>query len=150
MGTRARCDGSGRGIRGQDPVDVEHLSELEFLGATCPLQDTLEEAKKAEFDDYDEAFDKFEMHLRVGRCLNKGSMLKSLLRYSLSVVTGSNPNSLMELAMDKVVEENLPPDMLPRTLVTEVMNWPKKKERDLRWKLVMLDILVFGRVMSIL
>ena len=126
------------------------LTELEFLAATCPLQDTLEECKKTDLGDFDEAFDKFDMHLRVGRCLNKGKVLKSLLRYSLSVVTGSKPNSLLELAMDKVAKANLPLDSLPRTLVAEVVNWPEKKEKLLRWKLLMLDILVFGRAMSML
>ena len=128
------------------------LKELEFLDTNCPLQDTLEKCKKTELDDFDAALYKFNIYLRIRRCLNKHTMLKTLLRHALSVVSSYalQPKSLLELSMDKVVKENLPLDSLPRTLLAEVLDWLDKKQKIVWGQIVLLDILVTEPVMSIL
>ena len=56
---------------------------------------------------------------------------------TLQLVT--EPESLLELGMDRVVELRLPLDNLPRTLVTQVSEWPIKREECDKIKLFLID-----------
>ena len=59
--------------------------------------------------------------------------------YTLQLVT--EPESLLELGLDRVVELRLPLDNLPRTLVTQVSEWPIKREEFDKFKLRLIDML---------
>ena len=56
---------------------------------------------------------------------------------TLQLVT--EPESLLELGMDRVVELRLPLDNLPRTLAPQVSEWPIKREECDKFKLFLID-----------
>ena len=92
-----------------------------------------------------ESLARLEMLAR--KCCLKRLMVNSAntkIEDVLSLV--NEPDKLLELVMEKVVQLSLPMENLPKTLVTQILEWPSKKMENVRIKLFLIDLLKLDEI----
>ena len=112
----------------------------------CNIESNLREAKD-KFNEAAECLPFISEAVRRIDMLSRKCLLKRLMVNSatanieaiLSLVT--EPDTLLDLVMEVVLQLDLPVDNVPGTVVTQLLDWPGKKMENVRIKLFLIDLL---------